>query len=233
MNDYECIALLNLKTDCIIGSLSSSRFILSSSDDQLLSIMASSPIVSEKGLYIYAKEVDATMALVAYRPDGSYIFYRNADKPPMRVAHYPITEINNNVQAFLYAYESTFTTLILDQGNKYVFAPYARFEDASIIGTVYGILDFCLTRLSDVLNLGTYDMLRLTVMGTSPDHEKTLRTIIYSVVQALMEFSAHKENPIRKVFLSRIDMQVGDTPLACHLQGICDELLSPSLLIGQ
>ncbi len=196
--------------------------------DQSLKDTMSNPnaIVSQSGLLIYANEVDMAMSLVAYRHDGCYIFIRNGSGNSIRASRMPDNGINTNVQAFLYSYESTLSTLLLNQGTQFVFAPYARYEDASIIGTVYGILDYCLTKITEMT---TFDSLRVTVLGTSPDHEKSLRTVIFNVVQALMDCSANKESHRKNVFLSRIDLQVGDNPFAYRLQSVCDEILAPKI----
>ena len=209
-----------------MSSLCARRFTQGQISDQILKDTMSDPVVNQTGLLIYAKEVDTCMSLVAYRHDGCYVFFRNGSGISMRVSETPDSGINTNIQAFLYAYESTFTTLVLDQGTQFAFAPYARFEDASIIGTVYGILDYCLTKVTNVI---TYEKLRVTVLGSSPDHEQSLRTIIFSVVQALMDSSANKDCLRKRGFLSRIDLQVGDNPLVCRLQNVCDEILVPQI----
>lgn len=189
----------------------------------------SRPVVSEHGLRLFAKEIDSLMDVVAYRDDGCYIYYRgNNTRAPQRVSFAPhvSSSLYTNRHVFLYSYEVAFSTLILDYSKQLVFTPYARFEEACLVGTIYGIFDFCLTKIRDK---GYFDSMRITILGTSPDHEVLLNTTLYGVCQAMLDFPINQDNILRKAFLKRIDQQVGDKALCKRMQIVCDELMCARL----
>lgn len=183
-------------------------------------------LVSENGLRLFTKEVDGSMDIVAYRSDGCYLFYRHTpQKAPQRVAAAPYSVPVSNftsMHAFLYAYEATLTCLLMNYSSQIAFTPNAPSEDACIVGTVYGIIDYCITQLE--LN-GFYEYKRLTILGTSPDHDIATSTAVYSVCQAMLEKTNNRGHPLKKTFLKRIDAQIGDRPLCKRMQSLCDELL--------
>ena len=183
-------------------------------------------LVSENGLRLFTKEVDGSMDIVAYRPDGCYLFYRRSpQKAPQQVAAAPYSVPVSNftsMHAFLYAYEATLTCLLMNYSSQIAFTPNAPYEDACIVGTVYGIMDYCITQLE--LN-GFYDYKRLTILGTSPDHDIAISTAVYSVCQAMLEKKNNRGHALKHTFLKRIDAQIGDRPLCKRIQSLCDELL--------